>query len=91
MARVEGTDELKRLFKASLNPIRRKIIAHIGEGKTREELRKELNLSDFQLKFNLDWLIVEGYVVDEDGILKLKDVGCEIAEIKKRKQIKNKK
>jgi len=78
MARVKDTDELRKLFKTSLNPIRRKIIAHIGEGKTREELKKELNLLISSLKFNLDWLIVEGYVVDEDGILK------ELAEIEKR-------
>jgi predicted transcriptional regulator len=71
----------ERLFKASLSPYRRQIVAAIGiHGKTREEIQKELNLTDFQLKFNLDWLIREGFVVEEDGILKLTDDGIELLE-----------
>ena len=71
----------ERLFKASMSPIRRQIVAAIGiHGKTREELKKELNLDDFQLKFNLDWLIREGFVVEEDGKLKLTDDGIELLE-----------
>ncbi len=71
----------ERLFKASMSPIRRQIVAAIGiHGKTRDELKKELNLSDFQLKFNLDWLIQEGFVVEEEGKLKLTDDGIELLE-----------
>lgn len=71
----------ERLFKASMSPIRRQIVAAIGiHGKTREELKKELNLDDFQLKFNLDWLIREGFVVEEEGKLKLTDDGIELLE-----------
>ncbi len=71
----------ERLFKASMSPIRRQIVAAIGiHGKTRDELKKELNLSDFQLKFNLDWLIQEGFVVEEGGKLKLTDDGIELLE-----------
>ena len=71
----------ERLFKASLSPCRRQIVAAIGiHGKTREEIKKELNLTDFQLKFNLDWLIKEGFVVEEDGVLKLTDDGVELLE-----------
>ncbi|ADC66248.1 conserved hypothetical protein [Ferroglobus placidus DSM 10642] len=71
----------EKLFKASMSPIRRQIVAAIGiHGKTREELKKELNLDDFQLKFNLDWLIREGFVVEEDGKLKLTDDGIELLE-----------
>ncbi len=71
----------ERLFKASMSPIRRRIVAAIGiHGKTREELKKELDLSDFQLKFNLDWLIQEGFVVEEEGKLKLTDDGIELLE-----------
>ena len=72
----------EKLFKASMSPIRRQIVAAIGiHGKTREELKKELNLSDFQLKFNLDWLIQEGFVVEEGGKLKLTDEGIELLEV----------
>ena len=71
----------ERLFKASLSPYRRQIVAAIEiHGKTREEIKKELNLTDFQLKFNLDWLIKEGFVVEEDGVLKLTDDGVELLE-----------
>jgi len=71
----------EKLFKASMSPIRRQIVASIGiHGKTREELKDELKLTDFQLKFNLDWLLREGFVVEEDGKLKLTDDGIELLE-----------
>ncbi len=71
----------EKLFKASMSPIRRQIVAAIGiHGKSREELKSELNLTDFQLKFNLDWLIREGFVVEEEGKLKLTDDGIELLE-----------
>jgi len=71
----------ERLFKASMSPVRRQIVAAIGiHGKTREELKQELNISDFQFKFNLDWLIREGFVVEEEGKLKLTDDGIELLE-----------
>ncbi len=71
----------EKLFKASMSPIRRQIVASIGiHGKSREELKNELNLTDFQLKFNLDWLLREGFVVEEDGKLKLTDDGIELLE-----------
>jgi predicted transcriptional regulator len=56
-------------------------VAAIGiHGKTRDEIKKELNLTDFQLKFNLDWLIKEGFVTEEGGVLKLTDDGIELLE-----------
>ncbi len=71
----------ERLFKASMSPVRRQIVAAIGiHGKSRDELKQELNVSDFQLKFNLDWLIREGFVVEEEGKLKLTDDGIELLE-----------
>lgn len=71
----------EKLFKASMSPVRRQIVAAIGiHGKTRDELKQELNISEFQLKFNLDWLIREGFVVEEDGKLKLTDDGIELLE-----------
>ncbi len=71
----------ERLFKASMSPVRRQIVAAIGiHGKSRDELKQELSVSDFQLKFNLDWLIREGFVVEEEGKLKLTDDGIELLE-----------
>ncbi len=79
--KVRDREHHERLFKASMNPIRRKIIACIGiHGKTREEIKEELGLSDFQLKFNLDWLIANGFVVERDGKLRLTEDGIELLE-----------
>ena len=80
--KVRDREHHERLFKASMSPIRRQMVAAIGvQGKTREELKKELNLTEFQFKFNLDWLIREGFVrEDEDGKLRLTDDGIELLE-----------
>ncbi|HDN74256.1 hypothetical protein DRP04_06990 [Archaeoglobales archaeon] len=79
--KIRDREHHERLFKASMSPIRRKMVAAIGiHGKTREELRKELDLSDFQFKFNLDWLIREGFVKEEEGVLRLTDDGIELLE-----------
>lgn len=69
----------EKLFKASMNPIRRKIIVSIGlVGKNIDELKKELDLTDFQLKFNLDWLIKEGFIEEKEGKLFLTELGREL-------------
>ena len=79
--KVRDREHHERLFKASMSPIRRQMVAAIGvHGKTREELKKELGLSDFQFKFNLDWLIQEGFVKEEEGKLKLTEDGIELLE-----------
>jgi predicted transcriptional regulator len=79
--KIRDREHHERLFKASMNPIRRKIVACIGiQGKNREEVKRELELSDFQLKFNLDWLISQGFVVEEEGKLRLTDDGIELLE-----------
>jgi DNA-binding transcriptional ArsR family regulator len=50
------------MFKALENPLRRKIVKSIGAfGKTRQEIIKELGISESQLKFQLDFLIKECY------------------------------
>ncbi|MCC6027646.1 MAG: helix-turn-helix transcriptional regulator [Archaeoglobales archaeon] len=77
--RVRDKEHHEKLFKASMSPIRRDIVAAIGtQGKTLEELKKELNLTEFQLKFNLDWLIREGFVKEEGGKLKLTEDGLDL-------------
>ena len=56
------------MFKALENPLRRKIVKSIGAfGKTKNEIMKELKISESQLKFQLDFLIKECYAeVDGD-------------------------
>lgn len=79
--KVRDREHHERLFKASLNPLRRKIVASIGVfGKKKDELRSELDLTDFQLKFNLEYLEKEGFIVAEGDLLKLTDDGVELLE-----------
>ncbi|MEM2817496.1 MAG: winged helix-turn-helix domain-containing protein [Archaeoglobaceae archaeon] len=79
--KVRDREHHEKLFKASMSPIRRDIVRAIGtQGKTRDEVKKELNLTDFQLKFNLDWLIKEGFVKEEEGKLRLTEDGIELLD-----------
>ncbi|MCS7144166.1 MAG: winged helix-turn-helix domain-containing protein [Archaeoglobaceae archaeon] len=80
--KVRDKEHHERLFKASLSPARRDIVRAIGiHGKTLEEIKKALGLSEFQIKFNLDWLIKEGFVKEEDGKFKLTEEGIELLEV----------
>ena len=83
--RERTPEQHERLFKASQSPKRRKIIQLIGnrggDGISREELRKELSdFSDFDFKFNLDWLIREGFVEEKDGKLFATEDGIDLME-----------
>ncbi len=52
----------REMFRALENPLRRKIVKSIGAfGKTKEQIMKELNISESQLNFQLDYLIKECY------------------------------
>ncbi len=80
--KVRDREHHEKLFKASMSPVRRDIVRAIGvQGKTVEEIKKELNLTDFQLKFNLDWLIKEGFVKEEGGKLRLTEEGVELLDV----------
>lgn len=80
--KVRDREHHERLFKASLSPARRDIIRAIGiHGKTLEELKKALDLSEFQIKFNLDWLMKEGFVKEEGEKFKLTEDGIELLEV----------
>jgi predicted transcriptional regulator len=80
--KVRDKEHHERLFKASMSPARREIVRAIGiQGKSMDELKKELKLSDFQLKFNLDWLIREGFVKEENGKYRLTEDGVELLEV----------
>ncbi|AAB89915.1 MULTISPECIES: hypothetical protein [Archaeoglobus] len=79
--RERDREQHERLFKAASNPLRKKMAEKIGNrGITREELKKELgDVSDFEFKFNLDYLIAEGFVVEKDGKLYLTEDGVDLA------------
>lgn len=80
--KVRDREHHERLFKASLSPTRREIVRAIGiQGKTMEELKSALNLSEFQIKFNLDWLKKEGFVKEENGRFKLTEEGIELLDV----------
>lgn len=80
--KVRDKEHHEKLFKASMSPIRREIVRAIGiHGKTLEELKNELKLSEFQIKFNLDWLVKEGFAREEDGKFKLTEDGIELLDV----------
>ncbi len=80
--KVRDREHHEKLFKASMSPARREIVRAIGiQEKSMNELKKELNLSEFQLKFNLDWLIREGFVMEEKGKYKLTEDGLELLNV----------
>ncbi len=81
MERERNKSHHEKLFKASLNPTRRKMVHTIGVfGKTIEELKQEMKLDDFLFKFNLDFLIQNGFIEEKDGKLKLTQDGIELLE-----------
>jgi DNA-binding transcriptional ArsR family regulator len=65
---MKTPDDHKIMFRALENPLRRKIVRSIGAfGKTKNEIMKEVNISESQLKFQLDFLVKECYAeVDGD-------------------------
>lgn len=79
--RERDREQHERLFKAASNPIRKKMAEEIGSGGiTREELKKKMGeIADFEFKFNLDFLIAEGFVVEKDGKLYLTEDGVDLA------------
>ena len=73
------------MFKALENPLRRKIVKSIGAfGKTRKEIIKELDISESQLKFQLDFLVKECYAELEGEKCRLNAKGLQelLANIK---------
>ena len=61
-----------------LFPIRKAILkALISKAKTREELMKELKITEFQLRFNLNWLIKNGYVECTNDKFRITESGIE--------------
>ncbi len=57
----------KVMFMTLENPLRRNIVKSIGAfGKTKKDIMKELDISEAQLKFQLDYLVKNCYA-EEDG------------------------
>ncbi len=83
MSEIEKVREQhERLLSASMNPIRRKMLQEIKNGITVDELRvKFKDLSDFEFKFNLEFLIAKGFVTKKNGELHLTDEGVELAYV----------
>lgn len=55
------------MFRTLENPLRRNIVRSIGDsGKTKMEIMKELGITEEQLKFQLDYLVVNCYA-EVDG------------------------
>ncbi len=68
---IKTPSDHKLMFKALENPVRRKIIKSIGEsGKTKDEIMEEVGINEFQLNFQLDFLIKECYAeVDRESCI----------------------
>jgi hypothetical protein len=67
------------MFKTLENPLRRKIIKSIESlGKTKQKIIEELNLSESQLKFQLDFLVKMCYAEVDGGNCKLNSKGLEL-------------
>ncbi len=61
------------------NPLRRKLIKCIGvHGKTKQELMNELNLTEEQLKFQLDFLVKMCYAVVDGDHCRLNNRGLDL-------------
>ena len=55
------------MFRTLENPLRRYIVKSIGAfGKTKEEIMKELGITEAQLKFQIDYLVKNCYI-EVDG------------------------
>jgi hypothetical protein len=73
---IKTLSDHKLMFKTIENPIRRKIVKIIGEsGKTKDEIMKEVGISESQLNFQLDYLIKECYAEVNGEIYRLNEKG----------------
>ena len=82
---IKTPQDHRIMFKALENPLRRKIVKSIGTfGKTKKEILDELNISESQLKFQLDFLIKECYAQVDGDKCKLNSKGLQelLANIK---------
>lgn len=73
---IKSPSDHRLMFKTLENSLRRMVIKSIGEhGKTKEDIMKEVVITESQLNFQLDYLIKECYIEVDDAIFKLNDKG----------------
>jgi hypothetical protein len=73
---IKSPFDHKLMFKTLENPIRRMVIKSIGEfGKTKDEIMKEVGIDNFQLNFQLEYLIKECYAEIDGEICRLNEKG----------------
>ncbi len=67
------------MFQTLENPLRRKIVKSIGAlGKTKKEIMEELDLSESQLEFQLDFLVEMCYAEVDGENCRLNSKGLEL-------------
>jgi DNA-binding transcriptional ArsR family regulator len=73
---VKSPLDHKSMFKALENPLRRMVIRSIGEsGKTKEDIMRDIVISEPQLDFQLDYLVKECYAEIDGTIFRLNEKG----------------
>jgi hypothetical protein len=73
---IKSPSDHRLMFKTLENKLRRLVVKSIGEyGKTKEDIMKEVDITESQLDFQLDYLIKECYVEFDGTIFILNDKG----------------
>lgn len=73
---TKSPSDHKLMFKTLENSLRRLVIKSIGEhGKTKEDILKEVVITESQLNFQLDYLVKECYAETDGNIFWLNDKG----------------
>lgn len=73
---IKSPFDHKLMFKTLENPLRRMVVKSIGEsGKTKEEIMKDVGISESQLDFQLDYLVKECYAEVDREIYRLNEKG----------------
>lgn len=73
---IKSPSDHKLMFKTLENPLRRMVIKSIGEyGKTKEDIMKDVAISESQLDFQLDYLVKECYAEVYGEIYRLNEKG----------------
>lgn len=73
---IKSPDNHKLMFKTLENPLRRMVIKSIGEsGKTKKGIMKDVDISESQLNFQLDYLVKECYMEVDGELYRLNEKG----------------
>ena len=73
---IKSPSDHRLMFKTLESKLRRTVIKSIGEHeKTKEDIMKEVDITESQLNFQLDYLIKECYAETDGKIFRLNDKG----------------